>query len=58
MADKPASETRTDRQVRYRRNAAHVRQLAQTAPSEETRAAFLKIAQFWEELAHEEEKVT
>jgi hypothetical protein len=57
MPSKSLNETPAERRGRYRKNAADVRQMAQHAPSAETRAAFLKIAEFWDELAHEEERV-
>ena len=57
MGQQQDKETPVERSARYRRNASDVRRLANRAPSSETRAAFLKIAAFWDELAKEDEPV-
>ena len=55
MPDERSREPEADRRARYRRN--EVRRLGNNAPTAETRAAFLKIAAFWDEMANESEPV-
>ena len=57
MPDQRSREPEADRRARYLRNAREVRRLGNSAPTRETRAAFLKIAAFWDEMAKDNEPV-